>query len=43
MKKMREKSKEIQIYKANLKLPLKPSHRNGKHQAPPYKEVKQEE
>jgi hypothetical protein len=35
MKKMREKSKEIQIYKANLKLPLKPRHRNGKHQAPP--------
>jgi hypothetical protein len=27
MKKMQEKSKEIQIYKANHKLSLKPSHR----------------
>jgi hypothetical protein len=35
MKKMQEKRKEIQIYKANHKLPLKPSHRDGKHQAPP--------
>jgi hypothetical protein len=35
MKKMQEKSKEIQIYKENHKLPLKLSHRNGKHQAPP--------
>jgi hypothetical protein len=35
MKKMQEKSKEIQIYKANHKLPLKPSHRDGKHQASP--------
>jgi hypothetical protein len=34
MKKMQEKSKEIQIYKTNHKLPLKPSHRDGKHQAP---------
>jgi hypothetical protein len=34
MKKMEEKSKRIQIYKANHKLPLKPSHRDGKHQAP---------
>jgi hypothetical protein len=29
----REKQK-IQVYKANHKLPLKPSHRDGKHQAP---------
>jgi hypothetical protein len=35
MKKMQEKSKEIQIYKANYEIPLKPSHRDGKHQAPP--------
>jgi hypothetical protein len=35
MKKMQEKSKEIQIYKANHKLPLKPRNRDGKHQAPP--------
>jgi hypothetical protein len=35
MKKMQEKSKEIQIYKANHKLPLKPSHRDGNHQATP--------
>jgi hypothetical protein len=35
MKKMQEKSKVIQIYKANHKLPLKPSHRDGRHQAPP--------
>jgi hypothetical protein len=35
MKKMQEKSKEIQIYKGNHKLPLKLSHRDGKHQAPP--------
>jgi hypothetical protein len=40
MKKMQEKSKEIQIYKTNHKLPLKPSHRDGKHQAPPCKGVK---
>jgi hypothetical protein len=32
----REKQK-IQVYKANHKLPLKPSHRDGKHQAPPAK------
>jgi hypothetical protein len=37
MKKMQEKSKEIQIYKANHKRPLKPSHKDGKHQAPPAK------
>jgi hypothetical protein len=35
MKKMHEKSKRIQIYKADHKLPLKQSHRDGKHQAPP--------
>jgi hypothetical protein len=35
MKKMHEKSNEIQIYKANHKLPFKPSHRDSKHQAPP--------
>jgi hypothetical protein len=35
MKKIQEKSKEIQIYKANHKHPLKPSHRDGKFQAPP--------
>jgi hypothetical protein len=34
---MQEKSKMIQIYKANHKLSLKPSHRDGKHQAPPAK------
>jgi hypothetical protein len=32
MKKMQEKSKEIQIYKIEEQLPLKPSHKNGKHQ-----------
>jgi hypothetical protein len=37
MKKMQEKSKEIQIYKANHKLPIKPSHRDDKHKAPPAK------
>jgi hypothetical protein len=35
MKKMQEKSKEIQIYKANHKLSLKPSYWDGKHQAAP--------
>jgi hypothetical protein len=35
IKKMQEKSKEIQIYKANYKIPLKLSHREGKYQAPP--------
>jgi hypothetical protein len=34
---MKEKSKEIQIYKTNHKLPLKPSHMDGKNQAPPAK------
>jgi hypothetical protein len=34
MKKIQEKSKEIQIYKANYKLPLKPSHMDDKYQAP---------
>jgi hypothetical protein len=33
---VREKQK-IQMYKANYKLPLKPSHRDGKHQTPPVK------
>jgi hypothetical protein len=37
MKKMQDKSKEIQIDKANHKIPLKPSHRDGKHQAPSVK------
>jgi hypothetical protein len=37
MKKMQEKSKDIQIYKANHKPPLKSSHRDGKHKAPPAK------
>jgi hypothetical protein len=37
MKKMQEKSEEIKIYKANHKLPLKPSHMDGKYQAPPTK------
>jgi hypothetical protein len=32
MKKMQQKSKRIQIYKIEHKLPLKPSHRDGKHQ-----------
>jgi hypothetical protein len=35
MKKMQEKSKKIQIYKIEHKLPLKSSHRNDKHQSPP--------
>jgi hypothetical protein len=35
MKKIEEKIKEIQIYKENHKLPLKPSHRDGKHKSPP--------
>jgi hypothetical protein len=35
IKKIKEKSKEIQIYKADHKLSIKPSHRDGKHQAPP--------
>jgi hypothetical protein len=34
MKKMQEKSKEIQIYNANHKLPLKSNHRDNKYQAP---------
>jgi hypothetical protein len=38
----REKQK-IQVYKENHKLPLKPSHRDDKHQALPRKEVKREE
>jgi hypothetical protein len=38
----REKQK-IQVYKENHRLPLKPSHRDDKHQAPPYKEAKREE
>jgi hypothetical protein len=37
MKKIQEKSKEMQIYKENHKLPVKPSHMDGKHQAPPVK------
>jgi hypothetical protein len=32
MKKMYQKSKRIQIYKIEHKLPLKPSHKDGKHQ-----------
>jgi predicted component of type VI protein secretion system len=38
----REKQK-IQVYKANHKLPLKQSYRDGKHQALPCKKVKREE
>jgi hypothetical protein len=34
---VREK-KKIQIYKANYKLSLKPSPRDGKHQFPPTKQ-----
>jgi hypothetical protein len=34
MKKMQKKSKEIQIYKANHKLSLKTSYKDGKYQAP---------
>jgi hypothetical protein len=30
-----KKSKRIQIYKIEHKLPLKPSHTDGKHQVPP--------
>jgi hypothetical protein len=32
MKKMQEKRKIIQIYKIDHRLPLKPGHRDGKHQ-----------
>jgi hypothetical protein len=32
MKKMQQKNKRIQIYKIEHKLPLKPSHKDGKHQ-----------
>jgi hypothetical protein len=32
MKKMQEKSNELQIYKIEAQLPLKPSHKDGKHQ-----------
>jgi hypothetical protein len=32
MKKMQHKRKRIQTYKIEYKLPLKPSHRDGKHQ-----------
>jgi hypothetical protein len=35
-----EKQK-IQVYKENHNLPLKPSHRDGKHQAPPTKKLNQ--
>jgi hypothetical protein len=38
----REKQK-ITVYKANHRHPLKPSHRVGKHLAPPCKEAKREE
>jgi hypothetical protein len=37
MKKMQEKNERIQIFKANHKLPLKPSYRDGKHQTSPAK------
>jgi hypothetical protein len=33
MKKIQEKNKEIQIYKVNHKLFVKPSHRDSKYQA----------
>jgi hypothetical protein len=32
MKKMQEKSKEIQIYKIEAQLPLNPSHNDDKYQ-----------
>jgi hypothetical protein len=35
MEKMQQKRKKIQLYKIEHKLPLKSSHRDGKHQAPP--------
>jgi hypothetical protein len=38
----REKQK-IQVYKIKHKLPLKPSHKDGKYQFPPHKEAKREE
>jgi hypothetical protein len=38
MRKIQEKSKRIQIYKIKHKLPLKLSHRDGKHQFPPAKQ-----
>jgi hypothetical protein len=34
MKKIQEKSKRIQIYKIEHQLPLKPSHKDSKHQLP---------
>jgi hypothetical protein len=37
MKKIQGKSKRIQIYKIEHKLPLKPSHKDGEHQFPPAK------
>jgi hypothetical protein len=41
MKKMQEKSKRIQIYKIEHKLPLKSSHKDGNHQSP-HKAAKRE-
>jgi hypothetical protein len=38
MKKMQQKSKRIQIYTIEYKLPLKPSHKDGKHQFSPAKQ-----
>jgi hypothetical protein len=35
MKKIQHKSKRIEICKIEHKLPLKPSHKDGKHQSPP--------
>jgi hypothetical protein len=35
MKKIQHKNKRIEIYMIEYKLPLKPSHKDGKHQSPP--------
>jgi hypothetical protein len=42
MKKMQQKSKRIHVYKIEHMLPLKPSHRDSKHQAPPHKAANRE-
>jgi hypothetical protein len=38
MKKMQQKNKRIQIYKIEHKLPIKPSHKDGKDQFTPIKQ-----
>jgi hypothetical protein len=34
MKEMKQKSKRVQIYRIEYKLPLKPSYKDGNHQFP---------